>query len=147
MRHSQGARILEEVIDGLLQPPGDDPQGLRGGLGPSEFDLVEEGASEIVAGYRGETEAQGVPGLPNPPSEWTRRHGVVRCRTPRAPFSKHNLQSSNRRLTLPNTYIGFGHAPSAHAKTAEAMASRIQGLRKRRMVPPPEQAARSVGLS
>ena len=37
--------------------------------------------------------------------------------------------------------MGFGQT-SAQESTAEAMTKRIQGVRKRRTVPPPEQAAR-----
>jgi len=40
-------------------------------------------------------------------------------------------------------YMGFGQT-SAQESTAEAMTNRIQGVRKRRTVPPPEQAARST---
>jgi len=39
--------------------------------------------------------------------------------------------------------MGFGQT-SAQESTAEAMTNRIQGVRKRRTVPPPEQAARST---
>jgi len=39
-------------------------------------------------------------------------------------------------------YVGFGQT-SAQESTAAAITIRTQGFRKRRTVPPPEQAARS----
>src|ERR1700694_1284925 len=129
------SRLFEEVIDRPLQAAGDDPKILGGGLGATELDLVEEGSAEVLAGYRGKAEAQLLPGLANPTSKRTRRPGVVRTRTPRAPLSKHNLQSNDPDLTTEAPlYRGFGQ-PSAQESTAEAMTSRIQGVRKRRKVP------------
>src|ERR1700736_6650402 len=129
------SRLFEEVIDRPLQAAGDDPKILGGGLGATELDLVEEGSAEVLAGYRGEAEAQLLASLANPTSKRTRRPGVVRTRTPRAPLSKHNLQSNDPDLTAEaRPYRGFGQT-SAQESTAEAMTSRIQGERKRRTVP------------
>src|SRR2546423_12304752 len=91
----------------------------------------------------GKAEPQLLPCLANPAPERTRRPGVIRYRTPRAPLGKHNLQSSNLDLTMNRAvYKGFGQT-SAQESTAEAITNRIQGVRNRRTVPPPEQAARS----
>ena len=116
--------------------------GLGGWLGAAELDLVEKGSAEIVAGYGREAQPECLPGLPNPLAKRTRRPGVVRRRTPRAPLGKHGLQSSNRHLTVQAGYSGFGQT-SAQESTAAAITIRTQGFRKRRTVPPPEQAARS----
>jgi len=49
-------------------------------------------------------------------------------------------------LTMQAGYDGFGQT-SAQESTAAAITIRTQGFRKRCTVPPPEQAARSSGLS
>src|SRR2546428_2445415 len=97
-----------------------------------------------MTGAGAEAEAGLLPRLTNPTPERTRRSGVIRRRTPRAPLGKHNLQSSNLDLTVNRpAYMGFGQT-SAQESTAEAMTNRIQSVRKRRTVTPPEQAARST---
>src|SRR5256884_2867821 len=111
-------------------------------MGTAELDLVEKGSAEVVAGYGRKAQPECLPGLPNSLAERTRRPGVVRRGTPRAPLGKHGLQSSNSRLTMQVGYVGFGQT-SAQESTAAAITIRTQGFRKRRTVPPPEQAARS----
>src|SRR5207248_10270707 len=100
--------------------------------------------AEVGTGHRGKAEAQLLPRLTNPAPERTRRTGVIRCRMPRPPLGKHNLQSSNLDLTMKRpAYMGFGQT-SAQESTAEAMTNRIQGVRERSTVPLTEQAARST---
>src|SRR6266568_5971927 len=99
------AWLFEEVIDWPLQAARDDSQVLRGGLGATQLDLVEEGSAKVAAGHRGKAEAQLLPCLTNPTPERTRRSGVIRRRTPRAPLGKHNLQSSNLDLTAKSTSL------------------------------------------
>jgi len=65
----------------------------------SKLDLVQERPAEVIAGHGLKAEPELLPGLADPPTERTRRSGVVRRGTPRPPLGKHNLQSSNHDLT------------------------------------------------
>jgi len=49
-----GQLALQQIVDGSVQPAGDDPQHSRGRLAPAELDLVQEGPAEIAAGDLGE---------------------------------------------------------------------------------------------
>jgi hypothetical protein len=61
-----------------LQAVRDDPQVLRRRLGATQLDLVEKGSAEVVTGDGRQAQPEFLPCLPNPPSERTRRCGVIR---------------------------------------------------------------------
>jgi hypothetical protein len=60
------AWLLQEVLDRLLQPVGDDAKRMGRWLGVAELDLVEEGAAEVVACHRRQADAERLAGRANP---------------------------------------------------------------------------------
>jgi hypothetical protein len=51
-------RVLKEILDRAMQPIGDDPETVHRWLGPSELDLVQKRAAEVLTGNGRQGEAK-----------------------------------------------------------------------------------------
>src|SRR5205823_12837233 len=65
--------ILEKVLDGAVQPFGDDLQDPRRGPGSAQFDLVEKRPAEVLLGHTCQAKPQFHPDFPDPGAQLLRR--------------------------------------------------------------------------